>query len=150
MAACSLGDVTETGIHRYQSFMEGMSSSVPDWHVESACRTRPHWLFEILTPDEDTHELSHMELWNWNNRNKTAAKSICATCPVRRQCGESSRGEDEEWTMRAGKGMNKHTAPSLRVACPHLGRKAEELCKECIKIADKKLGVRLASEFDWM
>lgn len=134
----------------YQTFMEGMSSSVPDWHVESACRTRPHWLFEVLTPDEDVHELTHMELWNWNNRNKTAAKSICATCPVKGQCASSASEEDTRWTIRAGEGPTGHTGHALRVACPHLPRNADHLCKECIKKADLKLGVKLDSEFDWM
>jgi hypothetical protein len=150
MSACSIGDVTETGMHRYQTFMEGMSSSVPDWHVESACRTRPHWMFEVLTPDEDVSELSFMELWNWNNRNKTAAKSICATCPVRRQCAASAREDDTRWTMRAGVGPEAHMSEGLRRACAHLPKEAQKLCKKCIKSADEKLGTRLASEFDWM
>ncbi len=107
-------------------------------------------MFEVLTPDEDTHDLSFTELWNWNNRNKTAAKSICATCPVRRQCGETVRDDDREWTLRAGEGMHKHTSVAIKRECGHSRPKGESLCRTCIKNADKKLGVRLASEFDWM
>ena len=72
--------------------MNPISDSLPDWHLQAACRGLPNSMFFPETGD-DTRP----------------AKQVCKTCPVRRECGGYAVENRVKYGIWNGRNMASHS-----------------------------------------